>query len=115
MALRYLVNKPNLSGKFALWILLLSKFDYIVQYKLGKMHLQVDHLSCLSTEVGTKDIDDEFSGGRIFSVQKVPLGYNYITGFLSTQTLPPNLDRNERHKIRVSSTNFIIIANKLYW
>ena len=72
MALRYLVNKPNLSGRLARWILLLTKFDYIVQYKSRKMHLQVDHLSRLSTEVGTEDIDDEFLDGWLFALQKVP-------------------------------------------
>ena len=35
MALRYLVNKPNLSGRLARWILLLTEFDYTVQYKFG--------------------------------------------------------------------------------
>ena len=114
MALRYLVNKPNLSARLARWILLLAEFDYTIQYKPGKMHLQTDHLSRLSTEAGTEDIDDEFPDGRFIAVQKVPLWSNYITEFLSTQAFPTNLDRNERHKIRVNSTNFAIIANKLY-
>jgi hypothetical protein len=39
MALRYLVNKPELSGRLARWILLLFEFDYTVQYKPGKMPL----------------------------------------------------------------------------
>ena len=114
MALRYLVNKPDLSGRLARWILLLTEFDYTVQYKLGKMHLQADHLSRLSEEVGTEEIDDEFPDGRLFTVQSVPLRYSYIAEFLSTQTFPPRLDRNEWRKIRVNSTNFAIIANKLY-
>ena len=78
------------------------------------MHLQADHLSRLSEEMGTEEIDDEFPDGRLFTVQKVPLWYSYIAEFLSTQTFPPGLDRNERRKIRVNSTNFAIIANKLY-
>ena len=114
MALRYLVNKLDLSGRLACWILLLTEFDYTVQYKSGKMHLQADHLSPLSTEVGTEDIDDEFLDGRLFTIQKVPLWYSYIIEFLSTQALPPNLDWNERRKIRVNNTTFAIIVNKLY-
>ena len=114
MALRYLVNKPDLSGRLARWILLLTEFDYSVQFKPGKMHLQADHLSRLSEEMGTEEIDDEFPDGRLFTVQKVPLWYSYIAEFLSTQTFPPGLDQNERRKIRVNSTNFAIIANKLY-
>jgi hypothetical protein len=38
MALRYIVNKPNLSGQLTCWLLLLTEFDYIVKYKLGSMH-----------------------------------------------------------------------------
>ena len=114
MALRYFVNKPDLSGRLACWILLLTEFDYTVQYKLRKMHLQADHLSRLSIEASIEDIDDEFLDGRLFAVQKVPLWYSYIAEFLSTQAFPTNLDQNERRKIRVNSTNFAIIANKLY-
>ena len=114
MALRYLVNKLDLSGWLARWILLLTEFEYTVQYKPGKMHLQADHLSRLSKEVGTEEIEDEFPDGRLFTVQKIPLWYSYIAEFLSTQTFPPGLDRNERQKIRFNSTNFAIIANKLY-
>ena len=94
MALRYLVNKPDLSGRLACWILLLTEFDYTVQYKPGKMNLQADHLSRLSTETGTEEMDDEFPDGRLFAVQKVPLWYSYIAEFLSTQAFPANLDQN---------------------
>ena len=99
MALRYLVNKPDLSGRLARWILLLTEFDYRVQYKPGKMNLQANHLSRLSTKTGTEEMDDEFLDGRLFAVQKVPLWYSYIAEFLSTQAFPANLDRNERRKI----------------
>ena len=68
MALRYLVNKPDFSGRLARWILLLTEFDYTVQYKPGMMHLQADHLSHLSEEVGTEEIEDEFPDGWLFTV-----------------------------------------------
>ena len=45
MAIDYLVNKANLSGRLARWVLLLAEFDYTVEYKPGRMHLQTDHLS----------------------------------------------------------------------
>ena len=43
MAINYLVNKAELSGRLASWVLLLDEFDYTVEYKLGRMHLQADH------------------------------------------------------------------------
>jgi hypothetical protein len=38
MALRYLVNKPDLSGRLVRWIFLLEEFDYTMEYKPGRMH-----------------------------------------------------------------------------
>ena len=43
MAIKYLLNKAELSGRLARWVLLLKEFDYTVEYKPGRMHLQTDH------------------------------------------------------------------------
>ena len=32
IAIKYLVNKAELSGRLARWVLLLSEFDYTVEY-----------------------------------------------------------------------------------
>ena len=37
MAIRYLVNKAELTGKIARWVLLLEEFDYTVEFKPGRM------------------------------------------------------------------------------
>ena len=58
MAIKYLVNKPELSGRLARLVFLLEEFDYTMEYKSGHMHLQADHLSRLSEDVGTTPIDD---------------------------------------------------------
>jgi hypothetical protein len=55
MAIKYLVNKAELSGRLARWVLLLEKFDYLVEYKPGRMHLQADHLSRLSGKISNLD------------------------------------------------------------
>ena len=39
MAIKYLVNKAEVSGRLARWMLLLEEFDYTVEYKPGRMHL----------------------------------------------------------------------------
>ncbi len=38
MALKYIVNKLDLSGRLAHWVLLFIGFDYIVKYKPGILH-----------------------------------------------------------------------------
>ena len=72
MDLRYLVNKPKLSGRLARWILLLSGFEYTVQYKSGKMHLETEHLSKLSSNVSKENMDDEFTDDQLFAIRKAP-------------------------------------------
>lgn len=38
MALKYFVNKAELSGMLARWDLLLEEFNYTMEYKPGCMH-----------------------------------------------------------------------------
>ena len=114
MAIRYLVNKPELSGRLARWVLLLSEFDYTVHYKPGRMHRQADHLSRLSMEQSPDNINDEFPDASLFAVKKVPSWYAHIAEFLSTHQFPEGMDKNERRKIRVNSTHFVLISGKLY-
>jgi hypothetical protein len=47
MALVYLVNKPQVSGRITKWLLLFFEHDFIVVYKLDKIHVVVDALSRL--------------------------------------------------------------------
>lgn len=46
-ALVDLVNKPQLSGRIAKWVLLLSEFDYTIMYKADKTHVVPDCMSRL--------------------------------------------------------------------
>lgn len=59
-ALKYLVNKPDLSGRLARWILLLQEFTYTVVVKSGKLNSNADFLSRLRGREPEKDIPDEF-------------------------------------------------------
>jgi hypothetical protein len=76
MALRYIVNKPNLSGRFARWVLLLTEFDYVFKYKPRSLHKQADHLSRLSIELGTCEINDDFPNANLFSIGIYSHGMN---------------------------------------
>jgi hypothetical protein len=44
MAVIYLVNKPQVLGRIAKWLLLFLKYDLTIVYKLGKIHVIVDAL-----------------------------------------------------------------------
>jgi len=44
-ALTYLVNKPNPSGRFARWLLLMEEFDFDIVHRPGRRHGNVDGLT----------------------------------------------------------------------
>jgi hypothetical protein len=44
MALVYLVNKPQVLGRITKWLLLFLKYDFTIEYRLGKTHVVVDAL-----------------------------------------------------------------------
>ena len=85
MAIKYLVNKADLSGRIARWVLLLEEFDYTVQYKPGKKHLRADHLSRLEGEPVSTAIDDDLVDENLFLVTATPIWYQNIAEFLQTQ------------------------------
>ena len=87
MAIKYLVNKSELSGRLARWVLLLEEFDYTVEYKPDRMHLQADHLSKLSEDMETHPIDDNLIDDRLFVVSATPDWYAGIVEFLTSQQL----------------------------
>ena len=55
-SLKYLVNKPDLSGRIARWILLLQGFNYEVVVKPGKANANADYLSRQRGEEALEDI-----------------------------------------------------------
>ena len=114
IAIKYIVNKAELSGRLALWVLLLVEFDYTVEFKLGKKHERADHLSQISTKVGADKLHDDFPDERLFLIRTAPAWYEHLSQFLSTQQYPVGLEKNECRKIRVNSTHFALIGNRLY-
>lgn len=84
MTIKYLVNKPELSGRLARWVLLLEEFDYTVEYKPGWMHLQADHLSRLSKHVRVTPVDNRFADDNLFVATAEAEWYAGIVEFLTT-------------------------------
>ena len=87
MAIKYLVNKAELSGRLARWVLLLEEFDYTIKYKPGRMYSQAGHLSRLSKDLGSSPVDDRLDDDDLFVVTAQPEWYAGIVEFLTTQQL----------------------------
>jgi hypothetical protein len=58
MVLVYLVNKPQVSGRIARWLLLFLEYDFTLVYKLGKTHGIADALSMLSNGKPAIEVED---------------------------------------------------------
>ena len=67
-ALKYMVNKPDLTGRVARWVLLLQEFDYEVKVKPGKSHTNADFFSRIEGEPDEKEVDDKFPDEELFYV-----------------------------------------------
>ena len=106
MTIKYLVNKPDLSGKLARWIFLLEEFDYTMKYKPGRIHLQADHLSRLSEDMGTHPIDNSLIDDILFVVSASPIWYAGIVEFITTQHLRVEWTKEERRNVRVNNRHF---------
>jgi hypothetical protein len=63
MALVYMVNKPQVFGRIARWLLLFLEYDFTVVYKPGKTHGVADALSRSPTSV-----EDQLADASLFSV-----------------------------------------------
>jgi hypothetical protein len=47
MSLEYLVNKPHVFGRIAIWLSLFLEYEFIAVYKFGRTHVAADVLSRL--------------------------------------------------------------------
>lgn len=109
MASKYLVNKAELNGRLVRWVLLLEEFDYTIEYKLGCMHLQVDHLSRLSEEMGASSVDNRLIDDNLFVVTTQPEWFAGIVEFLTTQRLSGEWTKEDRINVRVNSRHFAVV------
>ncbi len=79
MALVYLVNKPQVSGKIARWLLLFLEYDFIVVYKLSRIHVVVDFKRGAQGVVEGKNHKCILSSLEFFMIGTFCGLYNFIT------------------------------------
>jgi hypothetical protein len=85
MALVYLVNKPQVSGRITIWLLLFLKYDFTVVYKLGRIHVVVDALSRLSNSAEPTSAPDQTTYVSLFFIG--PEWLNDVKEFLKTRQI----------------------------
>ena len=112
LALQYLVNKPQVSGRLARWLLLFLEFDFKVIYKPGKTHGVADALSRNEGAEPATGILDQTTDAQLFSMQ--PDWIHPIIEYLQTGTFPPSMTKEARKRLAYQAIPFQLVQRKLY-
>jgi hypothetical protein len=69
MALVYQVNKPQVSGRLARWLLLFLEYDFKIVYKLGRAPLMAIVLSRLTNQTKPFGVPNQTCDAHLFTLQ----------------------------------------------
>ncbi|XP_031116495.1 uncharacterized protein LOC116020153 [Ipomoea triloba] len=106
-ALKYLLSKKEAKPRLIRWMLLLQEFNLEIRDKKGAENLVADHLSRLITSEKPSPLQDDFPDEHLFSVQKTIPWYADIVNFLVTRTLPANLSKSQKDKIKSDAKYYV--------
>ena len=127
-SLKYLVNKLDLSGRIARWILLLQEFNYKVVVKPGKANSNADYLSRQRGAEAASTIlpsfPDEFGEewAKDFP-EDVPVfhlsgegssAYEDVIRYLTEKAYPPGLSQEEKMVFQTKAAPFTLIKETLF-
>ena len=124
-SLKYLVNKPDLSGRIARWILLLQEFNYKVMVKSGKSNSNADYLSRQREEEAVGDIRAEFPDEfpddpnrkeeMVFHLNgEESSEFDDIISYITNRTYPPGLKREEKSVFQHKAAPYSLIRGILF-
>ena len=112
LALQYLVNKPQVSGRLARWLLLFLEFDFKVIYKPSKTHGVADALSRNERDEPATGIPDQTIDAHLFSI--LTDWTQPIIDYLQTGTFSPSMTKEARKRLAYQAIPFQVIQGKLY-
>ncbi len=116
-ALTYLVNKSNLSGRLAQWLLLMEEFDIDIVHRPGRQHGNVDGLTRAYKGVSDVSEDDDFPDVTIMTINadELPEQYQEIIQYLDGMRFLDGATTVVRTRIAHKSQNYSMIGNQLYF
>jgi hypothetical protein len=109
-ALKYLVNKLVLGGRICRCLLLFQEFDFEVIVKPGKLNVGPDHLSRVTNGEEPTNMEDNFPGAQLFSVQVVDEYFIDIIEYLSTGIAPQDFSTAQKKNLVVRVAYYQLIA-----
>ena len=128
-SLKYLVNKPDLSGWIVRWILLLQEFNYEVVVKSGKSNSNADYLSRQRGEEAVGDIQAEFPDEfpnelsddpdrkeeMVFHLNgEEPSEFDEVISYIVNRIYPPGLNREEKSVFQHKAAPYSLIRGILF-
>ncbi|XP_027166138.1 uncharacterized protein LOC113766113 [Coffea eugenioides] len=113
-ALKYLLNKKEAKPRLIRWILLLQEFNLEIKDKRGAENMVADHLSRLINSEGPAPLKDNFPDEHLFVVQKTTPWYADLVNYLVTRTLPNDLSRAQKEKIK-SDVKYYVWDEPYLW
>ena len=106
-ALRYFLAKKEPKPRLIRWILLLQEFNLEIRDKKGIENLVADHLSRLTTSEEAALLKDDFPDEHLFLTQGMVPWYADIVNYLVTRTLPSDLTRAQKDKIKSDAKYYV--------
>ncbi|XP_044471331.1 uncharacterized protein LOC123200247 [Mangifera indica] len=106
-ALKYLLSKRESKSRLIRWILLLQEFDLEIQDRKGAENSVADHLSRLVTDKDPMPLQDAFPDENLFHLNSITPWYADIVNYMVTKSLPNDLTRAQKEKIKSDSKYYI--------
>jgi hypothetical protein len=94
MALVYLVNKPQLSGRIFRWLLLFLKYDFTLVYKPSKTHVVINALFRLPDIIEPIGVLDQTTNVNLFYTK--PKWLKDVKEFLKTRQFEGTLSIQQK-------------------
>ena len=111
VAIKYLMNKPDVNARIIRWFLLLQLFDLTIVDKPGKENVVVDFLSGMNLPAGEEGmVDDQLPNEHLFAISVLSPCFVDIANYLVSAQFPPNFPSKERREIVTKSAPFTWIG-----
>ncbi|XP_027181752.1 uncharacterized protein LOC113780137 [Coffea eugenioides] len=105
--LKYLLTKKEAKPRLLRWILLVQEFDLEIRDKKDVENLVADHLSRFVISQTPTSLQDNFPDEHLLAIHKQTPWYADIVNYLVTKTLPKDLSKAQKDKIKSDAKYYV--------
>eukprot|EP01018_Ginkgo_biloba_P031810 Gb_08317 [translate_table: standard] len=111
--LRYLLSKPDIKGLTRRWILLLQEYDFEVITRPRAGLRVAQGLTRIELPEGRNDHVDILDL-QLLAIDVVPAWAQEVVQFLQDQIYPVDFSKEQRRKLCIQATKYVILGGALY-